>query len=118
MSPTLTSVTPLLPAGSSLADALRFYTEHMGFAIVWQDETLAGIERGQVALNLVVNDSQAWAQNASFSIGTPDLERLYEEYRTIPANVGPLETKPWGRREFHVIAPSGVCFQFYQQEIV
>ena len=28
---------------------------------------------------------------------------------------GPLELKAWGRREFHLIAPSGVCFQFYQR---
>lgn len=117
MRPTLSSITPLIPAGSSLADALRFYTEHMGFAIVWQGEGMAGIERGSVAFNLVENDNTTWAENASFSVGTSDLEALYEEYRTMPANVGPLEQKPWGRREFHLIVPSGVCLQFYQREV-
>jgi hypothetical protein len=24
--------------------------------------------------------------------------------------------KFWGRREFHMIVPSGVCLQFFQQE--
>jgi hypothetical protein len=24
--------------------------------------------------------------------------------------------KPWGRREFHMIVPHGVCLQFYQAE--
>ncbi len=57
-----------------------------------------------------------WADNASFSIGVSDLEALYQEYRNISGKVGALETKTWGRREFHLIVPSGVCFQFYQRE--
>ncbi len=110
------SVTPLIPAGRSLASALAFYTEQLGFSVVWQGGGMAGIARDDVAFNLVENDNQAWAANASFSIGVSDLEALYEEYRTIPARVGALETTPWGRREFHLIAPSGVAFQFYQRE--
>ena len=35
--------------------------------------------------------------------------------RAIAAQVGALEMKSWGRREFHMIVPSGVCFQFYQR---
>ena len=110
------SVTTLIPAGSSLATALAFYTEQMGFSIVWQGGGMAGIARNDIAFNLVENDNRAWADNASFSIGVSDVEALYREYRHIPAKVGALETKPWGRREFHLIAPSGVCFQFYQHE--
>ena len=110
------SVTPLMPAGGSLAVALAFYTEQMGFHVIWQDGSMAGIARDGVAFNLVENDDRAWAENASFSIGVSDLEALYQEYRQIAAKVGALETKAWGRREFHLIAPSGVCFQFYQIE--
>ena len=44
------------------------------------------------------------------------LERLYAEYQAIPARVGKLELKAWGGREFHMIVPSGVCFQFYKPE--
>ena len=106
----------MIPAGDSLAAALSFYTEHMGFSITWQGDGMAGIERDSVSFNLVENDNKTWADNSSFSIGVSDLETLYDEYRTIPANVGPLELKPWGRREFHLIAPSGVCFQFCQRE--
>ena len=112
----LHSVTPLIPAGGSIAAALDFYTREMGFSVVWRDGGMAGIARGDVAFNLVENDNRAWAENASFSIGVSDLEALYGEYRGISAKVGALETKAWGRREFHLIAPSGVCFQFYQLE--
>lgn len=117
MKASFSSITPLIPSGNSLAAALSFYTDHMGFSIIWQGDGMAGIERDNVALNLVENDNQTWADNASFSIGVSDLDALYSEYRALPAKVGPLEIKPWGRREFHLIAPSGVCFQLYQREV-
>ena len=110
------SVTPLVPAGASLTSALAFYTEQMGFRVVWEGGAMAGIERDGVTFNLVENSNRVWAENTSFSIGVSDLEALYEEYRNISAKVGALETKSWGRREFHLIAPPGVAFQFYQRD--
>jgi hypothetical protein len=109
------SVTPMIPAGPSLSEALGFFTEHLGFATSWQTESMAAIGRDGIEFHLVRNDLRAWAENASFSFGVSDLETLYAEYAGSPATVGPLETKPWGRREFHMILPSGVCFQFYEQ---
>jgi catechol 2,3-dioxygenase-like lactoylglutathione lyase family enzyme len=106
----------MIPTGGSLEEALDFYGRHMGFSIVWQGSGMAGIRRDGIAFNLVENSNREWADNASFSIGVSDLEALYQEYRGIPANVGPLEMKFWGRREFHMIVPSGVCLQFFQQE--
>jgi catechol 2,3-dioxygenase-like lactoylglutathione lyase family enzyme len=116
MRASLDSITPLIPTGTGLAEALAFYTQHMGFSVVWRHGRMAGIQRGHIAFNLVENSNKEWADNASFSISVSDLEALYEEYRAIPAKVSPLEVKGWGRREFHLIAPSGVCFQFYQGE--
>lgn len=113
---TFLSVTPLAPAGPSLADALAFYTGELGFTVEWQSGVVAGVRRGSVAFNLIENTNREWAENASFSIGVDDLEALYREYRDAAgARVGPLETKVWGRREFHMVVPSGVCLQFYQQ---
>jgi hypothetical protein len=112
----LRSVTPLIPSGGGLAEAVAFYTGQMGFSIVWQGAEMAGIRRDGIEFNLVQNDNKTWADNASFSIGVSDLEALYREYRQIPAKIGPLEVKPWGRREFHMIIPSGVCLQFYEHE--
>lgn len=75
---------------------------------------MAGISRGSITFNLVENDNRQWAENASFSIGVSNLDALYDEYSGIAARVGPVEVKPWGRREFHMIVPSGVCLQFYE----
>ena len=112
---TLRAITPLIPAGPSLEAALAFFTASLGFAVEWQDGSMAGIRRDGVAFLLVVNDERAWAENASFSVGVSDLDALYAEYRGAPGRVGPLEEKPWGRREFHMVVPSGVCLQFYQE---
>ena len=108
------SITPMIPAGRSLDAALAFYTERMGFSLEWRSGNMAGIRRGEVAFNLVVNDNREWADNSSYSIGVRGLDALYEEYRGLPINVGPFEVKAWGRREFHMIVPEGVCLQFYE----
>jgi hypothetical protein len=111
--PSFLSVTPMIATGGTLAEALKFYTEQMGFSVSWLGDTGAGIVRDNVAFNLVVNNNREWIENSSYSIGVSDLDGLYEEYRKLPARVGPLEVKSWGRREFHMIVPSGVCLQFY-----
>ena len=110
------SITPLIPTGGSLAEAVNFYQDQMGFTVVWQGTGMAAIRRDAIAFNLVENSNRDWADNTSFSIGVSDLEALYAEYRGLPARIGPLEMKSWGRREFHMIVPSGVCLQFYQQD--
>jgi catechol 2,3-dioxygenase-like lactoylglutathione lyase family enzyme len=106
----------MVPTGSGLAEAVKFYTEHMGFSVLWATETMAAIRRDDVSFHLVENSNREYIENTSFSIGVADLQALYEEYRRIPTNVGALEVTSWGRREFHMIVPSGVCFQFYQQD--
>jgi hypothetical protein len=89
-------VVPLIPAGVNLSEALAFYVNHMHFSVAWQGDKMAGIERDNVAFNLIENVNEAWAQNASFSVGVTELEALHREYRDMPASVGPLELKPWG----------------------
>ena len=39
------TVTPLIPAGAALADALKFYTEQLDFSINWQGGDMAGAAR-------------------------------------------------------------------------
>lgn len=106
----LLTIVPLIPSGANFAAGLAFFVEQMGFEVLWRADGIAGIARDDVAFNLVQNDNRAWATNASFSIAVSNLADLYQEYLHLPANVGPLEVKPWGRREFHVIIPSGVYF--------
>lgn len=114
MTPRFDSVTPMIPSGEDFEAGLRFYAAHLGFGVTWQHGNMAGLERDGVSFHLVHNSSREWAENASFSIGVHGLDSLYEQYRHVPAKVGPLELKAWGRREFHMIVDSGVCLQFYE----
>ena len=111
----LAEITPFIPAGGDLAAEIAFYQGALGFEVLWQDSDFAGICRDGAGFVLVRNDVRAWADNASFNIAATGLDALYEEYRGAPARVGPLEMKPWGRREFHMIVPSGVCLRFYER---
>jgi catechol 2,3-dioxygenase-like lactoylglutathione lyase family enzyme len=113
---TFVSVTPMVPAGHSLDEALKFYVGHLGFHVVWQGPGAAGIERDGVSFNLIQNDDRHWAENSSYSIGVHGLVALYDALRDVPARVGALEPKAWGRTEFHMVLPSGVCLQFYEAE--
>lgn len=117
MPATFVTATPLVPAGPSLEEALRLYVGHMGFHVVWQAPGAAGIERDGVSFNLVQNSNREWAENCSISIGVQDLVGLYYEYADLPGTrVGIIEVKAWGRNEFHIVLPSGVCLQFYEAE--
>lgn len=109
----LRSVTPLIPAGPDLEAGVRFFIDELGFSLTWKGGNMAGVQRGDVTFNLVQNSDIAWAENSSASIGTDDLDSLYTEYRKSSARVGALEMKAWGRREFHMILPTGVCLQFF-----
>ena len=103
----------LIPTGATLAEALPYYVEQLGFEITSQWDGGAIIRRGSVSFMLVPNNNREWADNSSFSIGVDDLDALYREYNDRGVPMGPLEIKVWGRREFHMIVPSGVCLQFF-----
>lgn len=117
MRASLHTITPMLPTGGELGDAIRFYVAKMGFSVDWETNSMAGLTREGVSILLVENRSREWAENASFSIGVTNLDALHLEFHDRGARVGPLETKAWGRREFHMIVPSGVCFQFYERSL-
>src|SRR5579862_8056499 len=74
--PTFLRITPMIPTGGSLGDALHFYTEQMGFQILWQSGNGAGIYRDDVSFNLVENSNREWADNSSYSIGVSGLDKL------------------------------------------
>jgi hypothetical protein len=88
MAATLRTIVPLIPAGPVSRDAIAFFAEQMGFTITWESEIMS----------------------------VDDLDALYQEFKDIPVNIKAPEMQPWGRREFHMIVPSGVCLQFYEAE--
>jgi len=113
--PRLLAVVPLVPAGPDLEEAIGFYVGQLGFSLTWRAGDMAGIKRGHVELNLVANTDPGWLANASFGMAVDDLEGFFAECQGTTGRIGPLEVKAWGRREFHLIVPSGVCLQFFER---
>ncbi|HMF53831.1 MAG TPA: hypothetical protein VK593_05745 [Edaphobacter sp.] len=52
------SVTPMLPTGGPMHEAIAYYTEQLGYTVVWQGGEMAGVRRGLIAFNLVTNNNQ------------------------------------------------------------
>jgi hypothetical protein len=51
-------------------------------------------------------------------IAVKGIEALYEEFQRIGGAVhphGPLQTKPWGTKEFGAIDSNGVCVTFQEE---
>lgn len=43
MTASLRTVTPLIPAAASVADALHFFTRELGFSVTWEGGEMAGV---------------------------------------------------------------------------
>ena len=112
---------PVLPA-ANVAESLKWWTEICGFAETFRDGTppnYAGIQRGEARAHICGMDDKELARTVGdqtmvrFSV--KGIEALYAEYQRRGGQVhpnGPLQTKPWGSKEFGAIDPNGVCVTF------
>ena len=99
--PLLRSIAPRLLA-RDLSQALAFYAQ-LGFAIAYQDEGFAIVERDGITLHFTVSDghSVCW-------VGVTNIDALYQEYlptHAIPARSTGPAVQPWGMKEFHICDP-------------
>jgi hypothetical protein len=82
-----------------LSQALVFYGR-LGFAVTYQDEGFAIVERDGIRLHFTVSDghSVCW-------IGVSNIEALYQQYVPTGAIQSPLTSQPWGMKEFFLCDP-------------
>lgn len=119
--PVLGNLAPLIPAGGNVDKAIRFYEQQLGFIKIYQDDEppkIAIVKRDAVEIFLCKNDDKHLAKETSFRIKVKHIEQLYEDYlakgrQRIHKN-GKLQSKPWGTKEFAVLAQAGVCITFYE----
>jgi uncharacterized glyoxalase superfamily protein PhnB len=123
MEPTIKGAIPVLPAADAAA-SLKWWTEICGFTETFRDDTppnYAGINRGDAYLHISGMQDQELARTIGdqtmVRIAVKGIEELYAEYQkrggTVHPN-GPLQTKPWGTKEFAAIDPNGVCVTFQE----
>ena len=123
MEPTIKGAIPVLPAADAAA-SLKWWTEICGFTETFRDNTppnYAGINRGDAYLHISgMHDKELARQvgdQTMVRIAVKDIEGLYAEYQKRGGIVhpnGPLQTKPWGTKEFGAIDPNGVCVTFQE----
>jgi uncharacterized glyoxalase superfamily protein PhnB len=96
--PLLHSIAPRFLVGK-LSQALVFYGR-LGFAITYQDEGFAIIERDGIALHFNVSEghSVCW-------IRVTNIEALYQEYLPTGAVQSSPQAQPWGMKEFYICDP-------------
>src|SRR5262249_49667709 len=99
-----------------VARAVRFYTENLGFTIVFEDAESAEVERDTVKVHFWKCDDPRIAQNTACRIEVSHAEALFEhaKLRGIVHPHGPLERKPWGSLEFTILDPEGGAVTFVE----
>ena len=121
MDSTVKATIAVLPAADVTA-SLRWWVETCGFEETFRDGTpprYAGIRCGGAQLHLAGMDDKDVARTVGdqtmVRIVVDGIEAFYAEFQkrggTVHPN-GPLQTKPWGTREFGAIDPNGVCVTF------
>ena len=94
--------------------AQEYYRDVLGFEIGWLEpgKDIGAVSRDAVAIFLrrkapPLEPSIHW-------IFADDIEAAYQELKAAEANiVEPLETKPWGLRQFTLKDPDGNIFYFH-----
>jgi uncharacterized glyoxalase superfamily protein PhnB len=121
MSASICSVVPVLPA-ADVAVSLAWWVEVCGFAESFRHgdpPEYVGITRDGVSVHLALVSGPELARSVGeqtmVRIVVADVAAMHAEYCERGGVVhpnGPLETKPWGTREFGAIDPNGVCVTF------
>ena len=126
------SAIPALPV-SNMEEGVRFYRDILGFTISHQDTGYAVISRDQVQVHLWGATDESWrtrkdgdpiesgaetflAGTHSCRIEVEGVDEIHQELE--PKQVmhpnAPLESKPWGTREFGVLDPYGNLITFFE----
>lgn len=106
---------PKFPA-ANVQDAITFYVQKMGFTMIFDYGDYAAVRRDAVEIHLWECQDRVIAENTACRVAVDDIETLYAEFQragVIHPN-GPLETKPWGAKEFVALDLDGNGIFFFE----
>lgn len=112
----LTSLGPPVPElpVTDVERAQQYYKDVLGFEIGWlyPDKEIGAVSRGKIAIFFRKRTTPF--EPAVHWIFAEDIDASYQELQSSGANiVEPLETKPWGLRQFTVADLDGNLFYFH-----
>jgi uncharacterized glyoxalase superfamily protein PhnB len=105
---------PELPV-ADVERAQRHYRDALGFEIAWlyPDKSIGAVTRGGTA-TIFFRRRESPFEPAIHWVYAEDIDASYKELTSFGANiVEPLETKPWGLRQFTVKDLDGNLFYFH-----
>ena len=100
-------------------EGLDLFVNCLGFKVLYQDETLAVVERDSAKAYVVESPEYAAKDRPEIAIETDAIEALYDEISVkrpemLHPNSNVVAKKPWGAKEFAVLDTSHVCIVFRQ----
>jgi uncharacterized glyoxalase superfamily protein PhnB len=122
---------PILPS-KNIPESLEFYQRVYGFQSAWawtksgqqvtdfssvnpKDIVYGGVSE-PLTVHFWFSDVKQVLESAGFRIEVEDIHAMYsvcQAANCVHPNA-PLETKPWGVKEFGTLDPSGVLVTFFQ----
>lgn len=108
------SATPVL-ASLDIERSVEFYCSQLGFAKVHvQQGTYGIVSRGAVQLHFWACTERHIAENTSCRVRVEGIAALFAQCAAlgIVHPNAPLDTRPWGTREFGVLDPDGNLVTF------
>ena len=100
--PEFEGISPVFPV-SDVPAAVAFYRERLGFDLgwIWGDPPIhANVCRGAVGINLTLEESETGSGEAY--VGLRGIDAYYAELRARNVDVGELDDRPYGMRDFAV----------------
>ena len=113
----LKSAAPVL-ASLDIERSISFFCSRLGFAQVYFEPNVWGIvSRDAVQIHFWPCVERHISENTSCRVYVEGVDELFAEFQSqgvIHPNA-PLETKPWGSREFGVLDPDGNLITFAER---
>ena len=102
-----------------LSDGLNFFSECMGFEIMYRDKQLAVVSRDGTKAYIEESPEYAAKDRPEITIETDDIEEIYAEISAkhpeiLHPNLPRPTNRPWGSVEFSLLDKTGVCVVFRQ----
>lgn len=107
----LVNTIPQLPSHNPL-EASKFYVEKLGFNVVFESREFVVLNRDSAVIHLWGPcGSQILPDNSSCYINVKNIDAFYKQLKDV--NVAkPLQTEPWGKREFYIKDTDGNLLKF------
>jgi hypothetical protein len=107
-------------AVKNLVESATYYKDKLGFQTIWSDEYWHFLQREKIIVMLgeCVNEKSAFetGDHSYFAyIDVENIDALYNEYKLKEIDLGKIENKPWGQREFSVRTIDGHRMMFGEE---